>query len=134
MPQPAKPYRQAELSLNVTQGPARKPFIRWVGGKARLLPKILPYVPVDIRNYFEPFLGGGAVFLAAKSRISGTACLADLNEHLVCAWRALRDRPPRFEELLDLHLKSDSKEYYYEVRGTVPTDPVDRAARFLYLN
>lgn len=131
---PAKLYRQAELSLNLALEPARKPFIRWVGGKARLLPRILPHVPKDIRNYFEPFLGGGAVFLASRNRIAGTAYLADLNEHLVCAWIALRDQPPRFRDLLELHQSSDSKEYYYEMRSAIPDDPVEKAARFLYLN
>src|SRR5215813_9215874 len=48
-----------------------KPFIRWAGGKSRLLPRILPHVPVSIENYYEPFLGGGAVFLACAARISG---------------------------------------------------------------
>jgi DNA adenine methylase len=134
MSPPAKVYRQAEPSLNTIDAPARKPFIRWVGGKARLLPKILPYVPADISNYFEPFLGGGAVFLATKPRISGYAYLADLNEHLVCAWAALRDQPAGFKVLLDQHARNDSKEYYYKVRSTVPSGPVEKAARFLYLN
>ena len=43
---------------------ARKPFVRWAGGKTRLLPQILPYVPEHFRDYFEPFLGGGAMFFA----------------------------------------------------------------------
>src|SRR4051812_12096216 len=44
-----------------------KPFIRWAGGKSRLLSRILPHVPAAIRNYYEPFLGGGAVFLACAT-------------------------------------------------------------------
>ncbi len=111
-----------------------KPFIRWVGGKSRLLPRILPHVPLDIRNYYEPFLGGGAVFLACAERISGHARLADLNQHLVAAWVAMRDQPSQLRPLLDWYAANDSKEFYYSVRSVVPITPIERAARFLYLN
>jgi DNA adenine methylase len=57
-----------------------KPFVRWVGGKSRLLPRILPHVPTTIRNYYEPFLGGGAVFLACAGRVTGRSYLADLTQ------------------------------------------------------
>ncbi len=112
----------------------RKPFVRWVGGKTRLLPRILPHVPETIRDYYEPFLGGGAVFLACRPKITGRANLADLNGHLVSAWVALRDNPEGLKPLLDWYLENDGKEFYYEVRATVPTNDLEKAARFLYLN
>lgn len=112
-----------------------KPFIRWVGGKSRLLPRILPHVPTSIKNYYEPFLGGGAVFLACATRVSGRSHLADLNEHLVAAWAAMKDHQSELRPLLDWYLKNDSKEFYYEVRSTTaPSCLVEKAARFLYLN
>jgi DNA adenine methylase len=111
-----------------------KPFIRWVGGKARLLNRIIPYVPPKIENYFEPFLGGGAVFLACASRVSSRSYLSDLNEHLVAAWIALRDRQEELRPLLDWYLANDSKDFYYEVRSATPSKLVEKAARFLYLN
>ena len=112
----------------------RKPFIRWAGGKVRLLPRILAYVPDLIQDYFEPFLGGGAVFLACRSRVGGTARLADLNEHLIAAWVGLRDRPDELSTLLEWYRKNDSKEFYYQVRATIPNSDLHKAARFLYLN
>ena len=111
-----------------------KPFIRWAGGKSRLLPRILPHVPDSINDYYEPFLGGGAVFLACAQRVSGRSHLADLNEHLVAAWVAMRDHRFELRPLLDWYLANDSKELYYEVRSAAPTSLVDKAARFLYLN
>lgn len=111
-----------------------KPFVRWAGGKTRLLPKILPYVPDHFENYFEPFLGGGAVFFAVHDRIKGRARLADLNQHLVAAWIAVRDHRDELKPLLDWYLERDSKEFYYEVRASVPEGLLPRAARFLYLN
>lgn len=112
-----------------------KPFIRWVGGKSRLLPRILPHIPVDIKDYYEPFLGGGAVFLACSGRIAGRAHLADLNQHLVAAWVAMRDFQEELRPLLDWYMQNDSKEFYYETRASVAsTSLVEKAARFLYLN
>lgn len=112
----------------------KKPFVRWAGGKTRLLPQILPHVPESFRNYFEPFLGGGAMFFAVQDRIGGRAHLADLNEHLVAAWIAMRDRQDELKPLLEWYRDRDSKEFYYEVRASIPQDFVARAARFLYLN
>lgn len=113
---------------------ATKPFIRWAGGKSRLLPQILPHVPARFENYFEPFLGGGAMFFAVQDRIAGRAHLADLNQHLVAAWVAMRDHQELMRPLLDWYRENDSKDFYYEVRASQPEGLVERAARFLYLN
>lgn len=125
--------RGAQSAATIDPAPI-KPFIRWAGGKSRLLPRILPCVPASIENYYEPFLGGGAVFLACAARVSGRSRLADLNEHLVAAWVAMRDSQSELRPLLDWYLENDSKEFYYEVRSKAPDGPVERAARFLYLN
>jgi DNA adenine methylase len=111
-----------------------KPFIRWAGGKSRLLPRILPHVPSKIRNYYEPFLGGGAVFLACAQRVTACSHLTDLNEHLIAAWIAVRDHQDVLRQLLNWYAANDSKEFYYKVRQSSPTPLVERAARFLYLN
>lgn len=113
---------------------AIKPFIRWAGGKTRLLPHILPHVPERFDNYFEPFLGGGAMFFAVQDRIQGRAQLADLNTHLIAAWIAMRDHQDELRPLLDWYREHDSKEFYYEARARTPHGLVPRAARFLYLN
>lgn len=123
--------------MGALDGPApaaTKPFIRWVGGKSRLLSRILPYVPNTIVNYYEPFLGGGAMFLACAPRVSGRAHLADLNEHLISAWIVLRDHQAELRPLLARYQENDSKEFYYRVRAEVPSSLIERAARFLYLN
>lgn len=126
--------RETELPLVGLDRVPTKPFIRWVGGKSRLLPRILPHVPERIRNYYEPFLGGGAVFLACASHVSGRSCLADLNDHLVAAWIAMRDHQAELTPLLDWYLENDSKDFYYAVRSTIPASLVQKAARFLYLS
>lgn len=134
MNQNTRDFVQEELPLRTLPITARKPFIRWVGGKTRLLPRILPHIPKTVQNYYEPFLGGGAVFLACRPRIAERAYLADLNDHLVSAWRALRDNSQRLKPLLDYYLENDSKDFYYEVRASQPETELEKAARFLYLN
>lgn len=74
------------------------------------------------------------MFLSIRARISGTAHLADLNEHLVAAWVAMQQRQDELVPLLDGYQRRDSKEFYYELRATLPTGLIERAARFLYLN
>lgn len=117
-----------------TEARATKPFLKWVGGKTRLLPKILPYVPDNFINYHEPFLGGGAMFFAIQDRVEGRAHLTDLNEELVNAWIAVRSHQDDLRPLLDWYKEQDSKDFYYEVRATLPEGLVPSAARFIYLN
>lgn len=128
------PSSPASAASVLARSGAVKPFVRWAGGKTRLLPKILPHVPDRFENYFEPFLGGGAMFLAVRHRIEGRAQLADLNHHLVAAWIAMRDHQDELQPLLEWYRERDSKEFYYEVRSSDPQGLVPKAARFLYLN
>jgi DNA adenine methylase len=116
--------------------PARvRPFVRWAGGKTRLLKHLRPYLPHSFETYYEPFLGGGAVFFEASNRARGRAILADLNEELINLWLAMRDQPVELLGALQDYLGKDSEADYYAVRdGDTPTDDLGRAARFLYLN
>lgn len=129
-----KDYQLIDPPVKIEPTLTRKPFVRWAGGKSRLLPRILPHVPATIQNYYEPFLGGGAVFLALRHRIEGTAYLADLNDHLITAWIALRDQPETLKDRLDWYQENHSKDLYYETRSAIPSNLTEKAARFLYLN
>lgn len=113
---------------------ASHPFLKWAGGKTRLLGRILPHMPARFVDYHEPFLGGGAVFFAVQDRFEGTAHLADLNEELIHAWLAVRDHANELQEALHVYAKNDSKEFYLRVRTEDPVGLVPRAARFIYLN
>lgn len=111
------------------------PFLRWAGGKTRLLRHLLPYVPAEFGAYFEPFLGGGAVFFAVRRRARGPIVLSDLNEDLVNIWCVVRDQPRAFRDSLAAYETKNDEGSYYDVReAEVPGDPVLRAARFAYLN
>lgn len=111
-----------------------RPFLKWAGGKTRLLKVLLPYVPDRIRNYYEPFLGGGSVFFAVRHRIDGCPHLSDLNEELINTWSVVRDRPDQLFRELQAYTGRGGEADYYQVRAAAPTDAVARAARFVYLN
>ena len=109
-----------------------RPFIKWAGGKTRLLRRLLPYVPTRFKGYHEPFLGGGAMFFAVRDRATGPIHLADLNEDLINAWSAVRDQD--LLKLFSKYKRRDSETFFYKQRLLQPADPLERAARFIYLN
>ena len=45
-------------------GGGAQPFLKWAGGKGRLLPELLARLPASFGAYHEPFVGGGALFIA----------------------------------------------------------------------
>ncbi len=108
------------------------PFLKWAGGKTRILSKIRPVFPEVYGRYFEPFLGGGAVFF--DLRPPAGAQLSDINGELVNVYRCVRDR---VEDLI-AHLARHryEKNYYYAVRAQDPAtlSPLARASRMIFLN
>lgn len=115
------------------------PFLKWVGGKRRLLPELTPRIGTVTGRYHEPFAGGGAVFFAlrASGALRGPVVLADANLRLVRAYRALRDDAPGVVEALDaFRCLPRTREQYERVRGTRPDDGPDTevAAWLIYVN
>jgi DNA adenine methylase len=103
-----------------------------VGGKRALLPEILPRLPAKIETYYEPFLGGGAVFfaLAAEKRFE-SAVLSDTNEELIETYRTVRDDVGNLIRRLKTHAAKHSEEYFYKMRAKRGAEV---AARMIYLN
>jgi len=104
------------------------PLLKWPGGKRALLKYILSVVPRNFDCYYEPFLGGAALFFALQPQ---RAVLADNHLELINCYTQVRDRP----EAVVGYLSSleNSAETYYQVRASEPTDQIERAARLLYL-
>lgn len=112
--------------------PKAQPFLKWAGGKTQLLSELMKYVPQNYGTYFEPFVGGGALFFYLHPK---NAVLVDTNPELVNCYVVVRDIP---EKLIKALKKGylNREDFYYRVRGWKPEslDPVERAARFIYLN
>jgi len=115
-------------------GTPLKPFLKWAGGKTRLLNRLLPLAPETFENYHEPFVGGGAMFFAHGRRAQGRCYLADLNAELVNVWCAIQTPTDEFRRGLEYYAREDSEEFYYRTRSNGPDDPARRAAWFVYLN
>ena len=107
-----------------------KPFLKWPGGKRWLIAYLYNLLKERTFNrYFEPFLGGGAVFFAICPK---TAVLSDINADLVNTYHQVKEQP--YELIERLRKIPVDKEMYLALREISPEDPTDRAVRFLYLN
>lgn len=110
-----------------------KPFIKWAGGKTQLLPILLEVLPRQAETYYEPFLGGGAVFFSLVDRYRfHSAVLNDFNQELVNTYRAVRDR---VEDVISLLREMPfDREFYEDLRRRHPGDLAEIGARVIYLN
>ncbi|MCC3437571.1 MAG: DNA adenine methylase [Microcoleus sp. PH2017_03_ELD_O_A] len=115
-----------------------RPFLKWAGGKTRLIGQYQPYFPKKFTTYYEPFLGGGAVFFyLAQQHPSVQVVLTDINPELINAYRCVRDKVEDLIELLLEHASEHSKDnpaYYYSVRSRSYNTDTEKAARLIYLN
>ncbi len=143
----------------VTNGAGAKPFLKWAGGKSQLLAQFETHFPPalaagQISRYIEPFLGGGAVFLAVAQRYAfDHAYLTDINPELVLAYRVVQRDPEaliaqlaQHQRVYDASDEAARRRYYYTVRAaynaqraTIRYDHYDeawisRTARMIFLN
>lgn len=113
------------------------PFLKWVGGKKQLIPDIEKLLPKGLANrpYYEPFVGGGALFFSLQPKV---AVINDYNEELINVYKVVKDNPEAL--IADLKKHKNTAEYFYEIRA-VDRSPlfnrltdVQRASRVIYLN
>lgn len=111
------------------------PIVKWVGGKRQLMFELLKDMPKSYNRYFEPFIGGGALFFELQPE---QAYISDMNEELINLYSVVRDNV--YELIDDLSKHEVSKEYFLEIRNIDRTEKyaefsnVERASRFIYLN
>ena len=108
-----------------------KPFLKWAGGKGKLIQQYCSYFPKAYKTYYEPFLGGGAVFFHLQPCQS---MLMDINPELVNVYCCVRDQVEKLIKLLEAHQKKHCQDYYYQIRSAQFREPLKRAARLIYLN
>lgn len=111
------------------------PIVKWVGGKRQLMFELLKNMPKNYNRYFEPFIGGGALFFELQPY---NAYISDMNEELINLYQVVRDNVD--ELIADLQKHDISKDYFMEIRNIDRTDEyknwsyVKKASRFIYLN
>lgn len=107
-----------------------RPFLRWAGGKRWLLKHITEIKKLEIDCYYEPFLGGASIFLNIDNY--NKAILSDLNYDLIETYCSLRDDVKSVIEILEKF--NNNEQEYYRIRNTNYDNPLDRAAKFIFLN
>ncbi|HEY7696522.1 MAG TPA: DNA adenine methylase [Nitrososphaeraceae archaeon] len=119
------------------QTPECHPFVKWAGGKSQLIPQIIRLIPLRFARYFEPFLGGGAIFfqLASPNR---NAFLSDINYELINAYKVIKTHVEELIPELIYHqneYNKSPKKYYYHLRDSISSmNKINKAARFIALN
>ena len=115
-----------------------KPFVKWAGGKRQLLQTLEKDFPSKFRNFFEPFLGGGAVLFNILSKKPLIPCtVADLNSDLILTYATIRDNPYELISSLEKHHKNyfnNKESYYYQIRSSRPRTKIEKSSRLLFLN
>lgn len=110
---------------------APKPFLKWAGGKSRLIPQYTTYFPANYQTYYEPFLGGGAIFFYLQPN---QAFLSDINRQLINAYQCVRNHTEELISRLEKHQQHHNQSYYYQMRSQKFSNSLDQAARLIYLN
>jgi DNA adenine methylase len=111
------------------------PFLKWVGGKRQLMTEIVNFLPKRYTNYYEPFVGGGAVLFHLQP---AKAVINDSNEELINVYEVIKNN---LEDLInDLKRHKNEEDYFYKIRSLDRTLKFDslsnikRASRIIYLN
>lgn len=124
------PNEKSRRALPTVVSPVVNPCLKWPGGKRWLAPVLADIMKRELAGrYFEPFLGGAAVFLTLRPR---AALLADINHELIEFYRVSRRQPEAVVEAA-WRFRND-EDGYYAARSSRPRTTVGRAARFLFLN
>lgn len=118
-----------------------KPFLKWVGGKGQLLEQFQSLLPKKFNTYYEPFVGGGAVFFSINHN---RAHINDINETLIQTYVHIKEDTEKLIKALKklekkflLKTQEERKEFYYSVRekyNSLPTQDFNRALYFLFFN
>lgn len=119
-----------------------RPFVKWVGGKGRLVPQLLEHFPEEYNDYYEPFVGGGALFFAIAPPV---AHISDMNNVLISAYKRIKSDVEglilELQKLQDeyraLPTLEDNKEYYLAKRAefnSLDNSAPEKVALLIFLN
>jgi len=118
-----------------------KPFLKWVGGKTKLVPELVEMFPKKFDNYFEPFVGGGALFYEVIQKYNvGFSNINDINKKLIVAYKQIKQNPKELISLLktidDEYKKlslEEQEKYFYSIRKKYNEEIIDDKTTASYL-
>jgi len=118
-----------------------RPFLKWVGGKKQIIPQIKQYIPQNYYRYFEPFIGGGALFFDLAPQ---KAYVNDINKVLVSAYRNIKHHPynvikelDNLQETFNLKNNEEKKLFFYKIRNIFNKEEdcsLIKTTYFIFLN
>lgn len=114
-----------------------RPFLKWAGGKTRIIPHLQDLFPSGKFNYYEPFLGGGSVYFSLfRSEKLVTSYLNDLNQDLIGVYLCIKNKCEDLINELEKTKYSNDLTTYRKIRALNPSNlsDVESSARFIYLN
>lgn len=119
-----------------------KPLLKWAGGKRQILDKLKNYMPDTYNNYYEPFVGAGALLLSLDIKAPKKVYINDINEDLYAIYSTLGNLDSLNEliTLLDDYQEKHNEDFYYKMRSLDRsprweiTPHYKKAARAIYLN
>lgn len=112
LPTPDKHVRRTQKRGNsLVRENILPPIIKWAGGKEKELKYILPNMPDNFKRYFEPFVGGGSVFMSVKAE---KYFINDLSSELICLYRCIaRHNTAFFDYLRQIDVSWQKAEVFY---------------------
>ena len=101
-----------------------KPLFIWAGGKTKVLKHYARFMPTAFETYYEPFFGGGAMFVYVMNTYRPkNVVINDINSDVINIYKAIKTDLDEFQQRLDslesqyLPLsKEDRKTLYFEIR------------------
>ena len=117
-----------------------QPILKWVGGKQSIMHEIHKVIPGRVDDYYEPFLGGGAVYLHLRDHVKGGAYLSDSNGALMAFYHAILEYTGEVLDEFEALVSFSDRDTFYEVRdeynrlASMDGNIVQKAAMFLYIN
>ena len=108
-----------------------KPFLKWAGGKTQLLPYLRKLYPNSFSKYYEPFLGGGAVFFDLKPK---QYLISDSNPELINVYKTVATQKEHV--IMKLKTMENTEAFFYKIRSEAfdNLSCIEAAARTIFLN
>ena len=122
-----------------------KPFLKWVGGKTKLVPELVAMFPQKFNNYFEPFVGGGALFYEVIQKFGvKSSYINDINKKLITTYKQIQRNPQKLInslKVIEFEYKKlttiEQEKYYYLIRtkfNEMALDNITISAYLIFLN